>query len=70
MSWDIPAPGAIAERYALGFERAFTHAPDGTPYPETPDVRSPDTAFRVLGVVGGRDLHGPVSVPAQPSLTS
>lgn len=53
MSWPIPAPGAIAERYAAGFEQAFAVDPDtGLPRAATVDARSPNTALRALGVVG------------------
>jgi uncharacterized phage protein gp47/JayE len=53
MTWPIPAPGAIAERYAAGFEDAFALDPDtGLPRAQTVDARSPNTALRALGVVG------------------
>ena len=52
MSWPIPGAGEIAERYAVGFERAFISDDNGRPYPELPDARSPNTALRVIGVVG------------------
>lgn len=51
MSWPIPAPGAIAERYAASFEAAFALDPDtGLPRPATVDARSPGTALRAIGV--------------------
>lgn len=53
MSWPIPVAGAIAERYAAGFEAAFELDPNtGLPRTETVDARSPNTALRALGVVG------------------
>ncbi len=51
MSWPIPAPGAVAERYAGSFERAFALDPDtGLPRPQLVDARSPNTALRAIGV--------------------
>ncbi len=53
MTWPLPAEGVIAERYAAGFEAAFATDPDtGLPRATTVDARSPNTALRVIGVVG------------------
>lgn len=53
MTWPIPDPGAIAERYAASFEAAFALDPaTGLPRPETVDARSPNTALRAIGVAG------------------
>lgn len=52
MSWPVPAPGVIAERFAVGFETALSTDADGRPLPDTVDARTPNTALRVLGVVG------------------
>lgn len=51
MSWPIPPAGAIAEQFALGFERAFRLDPrTGLPRAETVDARSPSSPLRVIGV--------------------
>jgi len=53
MTWPIPAPGDIAERYAAGFEAAFALDPaTGLPRVDTIDARSDNTALRAIGVAG------------------